>query len=100
MRVDATDDTGVATVVHSVAIDRIVPRAMATNPWLTVKKNARLDIPSFVRDRSDNGWVTTGRVDAISFRSPTPGIHYLTVTVRDHAGDHEKVLEVIEVRVK
>lgn len=100
MRVDATDDTGGATVVRSVASDRIVPRPIATRPWLTVKKNVRLDVPYVVRDRSDRGWMTTGRVHGISFRRPTPGIHYLTVTMRDHAGNHEKALAVIEVRVK
>ena len=119
--VRATDDTGRATVARSVAIDRIAPKPIATKPWLTVKANARLDVPYLVRDRSartvrarirvtdalgtvvrdsDRGWVPTGRARTIVFRDPTPGVYHLSVTAYDLAGNHEKAPAVIEVRVK
>jgi flagellar hook assembly protein FlgD len=119
--IHATDDTGAATVVRSVAIDRIVPQPVATAPWLTVSTNARLDVPYLVRDSSadtvrarvvvtdasgtvvrdsDRGWVSTGRLHAIAFGSPAPGVYYLTVTAYDHAGNRENAPAIIGVTVK
>jgi hypothetical protein len=119
--VRATDDTGRATVVRSVAIDRVHPRPIAVEPLVKVKHDVRVAVLYLVRDRSartvrarivvadalgtvirdsDRGWVPTGRVQRISFRSPTPGTYTLSVTAYDHAGNHEKAPAVIAVRVK
>jgi len=119
--IHATDDSGAATVVSGVAIDRVAPLPIATRPWLTVKTNARLDVPYLVRDSaagtvrarvvvtdasgtvirdSDRGWVPTGRLNAIEFGSPTPGVYYLTVTASDHAGNREVAPAIIGVTVK
>ena len=119
--IHATDYTGSATVVRSVAIDRIAPRPIATRPWLTVKTNARLDVPYLLRDPSartvrarivvtdasgtvirdsDRGWAPTGRLNTIAFGSPTPGVYYLTVTACDHAGNREDAPAIIGVTVE
>ena len=119
--IHATDDTGEATVVRGVAIDRIAPMPIAPKPRLTVKTNARLAVPYLVRDGSartvrarvvitdasgtvirdsDRGWVPTGRLHAIAFGSSTPGVYYLTVTASDHAGNREVAPAIIGVTVK
>jgi flagellar hook assembly protein FlgD len=121
LTIQATDDMGAATVVSSVAIDRLVPVPSAPRPQLTVKTNARLNVPYLVRDSSadtvrvhilvsdasgtvirdaDRGWVPTGRRNTISFSSSTPGVYHLKVKAYDHAGNREPAPAIIAVTVK
>ena len=112
---------GTATAMGSIAIDRIVPVPRAPRPQLTVKTNARLDVPYLVRDSSagsvrvhilvsdasgtvirdaDRGWVPTGRRHTILFSNSTPGVYHLKVKAYDHAGNREPAPAIIAVTVK
>ena len=119
--VRAVDDTGSATVVKSVAIDRVNPRPIAVEPLLRVKRNVRIDVPYRVRDRStttvavhiaitrddgtvvkdsDRGWVTTGTIHRLPFETSAPGIYTFTITAHDHAGNHEVAPALIVLTVR
>jgi len=119
--VRAVDDTGNATVVKSVAIDRVAPRPIAVEPLLRVKRNVRIDVPYRVRDRStttvsvhivitrddgtvvkdsDRGWVTTGTIHRLPFETSVPGVYTFTITAYDHAGNHEIAPALIVLTVR
>ena len=117
----AVDDTGSATVVKSVAIDRVAPRPIAVEPLLRVERNVRINVPYRVRDRStttvsvhivitrddgtvvkdsDRGWVATGTIHRLPFETSAPGVYTFVITAYDHAGNHEVAPALIELTVR
>ena len=119
--VRATDDTGSAMVVKSVAIDTVRPRPIAVEPVLRVRRGVRIDVPYRMRDRStttvrtrivitrddgtvvkdsDRGWVTTGVLHALPFKTATARCLHLHGHGTDHAGNTEVEPAVITLTVR
>ena len=57
------------------------------------------DDGTVVKD-SDRGWVTTGALHALPFKTATPGVYTFTITGTDHAGNTEVAPAVITLRVR
>ena len=86
-----------------------------------MRRGIRIDVPYRVRDRSattvrtrivitrddgtvvkdsDRGWVTTGALHALPFRTTIPGVYTFTITAVDHAGNVEVAPAVVTLTVR